>query len=173
MRPLPHILLGLVLIPLLAGCGVGSIFEVKSAVPPGGSGTDEAMSEGERAWAFEILDLLNAERAAHELPPLAWSEEASQAAYIHSQDMHYRDFFAHVNPDGEDPGDRMVKTGVEYGLFGENIARGYESPAQVMAAWMDSPGHRANILEPRFTHVGIGIHTYDSGGPWWTQDFFN
>jgi len=161
----------LVLVLALSGCGGGGGTDVKAAVPGGGSGTSEAMSAGELAWAHEVLDLVNVERAAVQAPPLTWHDGVSDAAYGHSIDMHVRGFFAHENPDGEDAGVRLHEAGVNWFAYGENIARGQGSPADVMAMWMDSEGHRDNILDPSFTHLGIGVHTSYEGGPWWTQNF--
>jgi uncharacterized protein YkwD len=155
----------------LAACGVGGGDDLKAAVPDGGTGTTEAMSVGELAWAHEVLDLVNRERAKVQAPPVEWHEQATDAAFAHSVDMHVRSFFAHTNPDGEGPGDRLRAAGVNWASYGENIAEGYKTPADVMAAWMNSDGHRLNILDPAFTHLGVGVHTSYDGGPWWTQDF--
>ena len=129
------------------------------------------MSSGERLWAQEVLDLVNAERAAVQAPPVAWHDGATDAAYAHSVDMDVRAFFAHTNPDGDGPGDRLHAAGVSWASYGENIAMGQKTPADVMRAWMDSDGHRRNILDPAFTHLGVGVHTSAQGGPWWTQCF--
>jgi len=155
---------------LLTACGVGGD-SLEPTVPPGGTGTSQAMSEGEMAWALQVLDLVNKERAANQLPAVQWHETATDVAYAHSVDMDVRGFFDHVNPDGDDPGDRLQAAGIKWRTYGENIAVGYPSPQEVMLAWMNSPGHRANILEPQFTHLGIGVHSSYQGGPWWTQDF--
>ena len=137
----------------------------------GGSGTlVTSMSPAEEALALEVLDLLNAERADRELAPLALHGDASEVAYQHSLDMDVRDFFSHTNPDGQSPGDRIAAAGIANWGWGENIAYGYWSPTSVMVAWMNSDGHRANILDDRWTHVGIGVHDAP-GGPWWTQVF--
>ena len=161
----------LCLILALGGCGVAGGDDLKAAIPPGGSGTSEAMSPGELAWAQEVLDLVNRERARVQAPPVEWHPEATDAAYLHSVDMDVRSFFDHTNPDGDGPGTRLREAGVNWGSYGENIAEGQKTPQDVMAAWMDSDGHRRNILDPAFTHLGIGVHTSPAGGPWWTQDF--
>jgi uncharacterized protein YkwD len=130
------------------------------------------MTVEERRLALEVFDLVNAERARADLPPLAWDEVAADVAYDHCVDMRERAFYTHVNPDGVGVCERLRNGGVPVFLCGaENIARGQESAQEVMAAWMASEGHRANILEPRVTHVGIGVHA-GREGPWWTQDFF-
>jgi len=162
----------LLLLVALGGCGVGGYGDdLKAAVPDGGTGTSESMSPGELAWAQEVLDLVNQERARVQAQPVEWHAEATTAAYGHSIDMDARNFFAHDNPDGDGPGERLRAAGVDWGSYGENIAVGQKTPQDVMAAWMDSDGHRRNILDPRFTHLGIGVHTSYEGGPWWTQNF--
>jgi uncharacterized protein YkwD len=84
--------------------------------------------------------------------------------------MAARDFFDHTNPDGEDPGDRITAAGYRWSTYAENIARGQQTAADVMQAWMNSPGHRANILNCSVEETGLGVHEGD-GGPWWTQVF--
>jgi uncharacterized protein YkwD len=83
--------------------------------------------------------------------------------------MRDRDFFDHTNPDGLDPFERAQKAGVS-NARAENIAWGQSSPAAVMDAWMNSSGHRANILDCDLRTLGVGVVT-GSGGPWWTQLF--
>jgi uncharacterized protein YkwD len=82
--------------------------------------------------------------------------------------MRDRGFFSHTDPDGLSPFDRGDRAGVT--VLGENIAYGQPDPASVMTAWMNSPGHRANILDCSYTKLGVGV-AYGPGGPWWTQDF--
>jgi uncharacterized protein YkwD len=127
-------------------------------------------SQEELDLAQDVLDLVNAERVSRGLDPVVEDAGASEAAYEHAFDMDARDFFGHVNPSGEDPGDRLDRAGVSWSIAGENIARGQDSPAEVMSEWMASPDHRANILHPDFTRLGVGVHL-GSGGPWWVQDF--
>ncbi|WP_309235732.1 CAP domain-containing protein [Streptomyces sp. TRM64462] len=97
------------------------------------------------------------------------SAELGALARAFSQDMAARDFFSHTDPDGDSPWDRAAQAGVE-GLGGENIARGQADAAAVMESWMNSEGHRANILNCDFTTLGVGVH-FGDGGPWWTQNF--
>jgi uncharacterized protein YkwD len=95
------------------------------------------------------------------------------AARVQSADMFERGFFDHVNPDGETPGDRIAQVGFDFSLAGENIAAGQQTPEEVMAGWMASQGHCENIMEPGFTHIGVGLHvaTNDMFGLYWTQAF--
>jgi uncharacterized protein YkwD len=152
----------------LVACGGGA----PVVLAPGGAGTLTSTSVGEEAWAIQVLELTNAVRAEHGLAPLTLDARASAAAYEHSWDMDLRDFFAHENPDGEDPVDRLARHGVVRPWVGENLARGFESPEEVVQGWLDSPTHRENLLYPGWTHVGIAVHTAPSGGPWWTADYF-
>ncbi|MGW1541590.1 sigma-70 family RNA polymerase sigma factor [Streptomyces sp. NPDC002309] len=118
----------------------------------------------------QVVALVNKERSAAGCGPLAEDGQLNRAAQGHSQDMAARDFFDHTNPDGADPGQRTTAAGYNWSTYGENIARGQQTPEAVMDSWMNSPGHRANILNCSFKDIGVGIHE-GSGGPWWTQNF--
>ncbi|MFJ6631825.1 sigma-70 family RNA polymerase sigma factor [Streptomyces sp. NPDC091376] len=120
--------------------------------------------------AEQVLALVNAERSKAGCGPLRGNDKLATAAQRHSADMAARGFFDHTSPDGTDPGDRITAAGYRWSTYGENIARGQQSPASVMDSWMNSPGHRANILNCSFKELGVGIHDA-SGGPWWTQAF--
>lgn len=95
------------------------------------------------------------------------------SARVHSQDMAIQGFFDHVNPDGEDPFDRMTLAGYDYATAAENIAAGQLTPQLVMSGWMASPGHCANIMNPAFTELGVGA--YEAAASeypiYWTQNF--
>nr|WTB36315.1 CAP domain-containing protein [Streptomyces sp. NBC_00830] len=116
-----------------------------------------------------VLALVNEERAKVGCSPVAASASLAALAQHFSDDMAARGFFSHTDPDGQTPWDRASKAGVT-GLGGENIARGQADAQAVMASWMNSEGHRANILNCDYKTLGVGVH-YGSGGPWWTQDF--
>jgi serine protease len=119
--------------------------------------------EGWSDFELQVLALANQERANDGCGvALAANDLLQQAADLHSADMVARDFFSHTNPDGKDPGDRLDDIGYIWWSWGENIAAGYSTPAAVMAGWMASSGHRANILNCDFTEIGIG-HVYDAG----------
>ena len=125
----------------------------------------------------EALDLVNQERANAGCNPVTANEKLVAAARGHSDDMAVNDFFSHTGSDGSSPWDRIARQGYSLGAGGENIAAGYSSPAGVMNGWMNSSGHRANILNCTFTEIGIG-YTYlanDTGSinyrHYWTQDF--
>ena len=111
-----------------------------------------------------ILCLLNAERAARNLPPLHANPSLARAALLHSQEMVSRRYFSHVSANGEDFVSRIRKAGYLRGsrgwAVGENLAWGsgsYATPAEIVRGWMASPPHKANILNARFREIGIGI----------------
>ncbi|MEU5719627.1 CAP domain-containing protein [Streptomyces sp. NPDC020403] len=116
-----------------------------------------------------VLALVNEERSKVGCRPVTASASLTALAQDFSEDMAARGFFDHTDPDGATPWDRAAKAGVT-GLGGENIARGQADAQAVMDAWMNSDGHRANILNCDYTTLGVGVH-FGSGGPWWTQDF--
>ncbi|MEU3413649.1 sigma-70 family RNA polymerase sigma factor [Streptomyces sp. NPDC006658] len=118
----------------------------------------------------QVVALVNKERAAAGCGPVTEDPQLERAAQGHSDDMAARGFFDHANPDGAGPGERVTAAGYRWSTYGENIARGQQSPQAVMDSWMNSPGHRANILNCSFRNIGVGVHN-GSGGPWWTQDF--
>jgi uncharacterized protein YkwD len=105
--------------------------------------------------AGQLRKLLNAERAAAGCRPVVSEDHLIIAAQGHSQSMAEEDYFGHIAPDGSTAGDRAVAAGYR-GLVGENIAAGYATAEKVMQAWMESEGHRKNILNCRYVHVGIG-----------------
>ncbi|WP_128380931.1 CAP domain-containing protein [Streptomyces cavernae] len=121
------------------------------------------------AAAAEVLKLVNEERAKVGCSPLTKSGPLAKLAEAFSDDMAARDFFDHVDPTGADPWDRAAAAGIT-SLGGENIARGQGTAQAVMDAWMNSPGHKANILNCDFKTLGVGVQ-FGDGGPWWTQDF--
>ncbi|WP_333763813.1 CAP domain-containing protein [Streptomyces sp. IBSBF 2390] len=123
----------------------------------------------EAAAEAEVLKLVNEERAKVGCSALAANSSLARLAGAFSDDMAARDFFDHTDPDGATPWDRAAKAGIT-DLGGENIARGQATAAAVMEAWMNSPGHRANILNCDYKTLGVGVHL-GPGGPWWTQDF--
>lgn len=118
----------------------------------------------------QVVALVNKERAAAGCGPLAEDSLLDKSAQTHSADMAARDFFDHTNPDGADPGQRITAAGYRWSTYGENIAMGQQTPEAVMESWMNSPGHRANILNCSFKDIGVGVHE-GPGGPWWTQNF--
>ncbi|MEU5703929.1 CAP domain-containing protein [Streptomyces aurantiacus] len=128
-------------------------------------------SDGLARTTAEVVALTNAERAAAGLPPLTEDPLLIRAAQAHSVDMVARAFYSHTSPDGSEPWHRAAAAGSARRTIGENIACGQRSPAEVVRGWMDSPGHRANILKPAFTHIGVGFAGGGSAGTYWTQLF--
>jgi uncharacterized protein YkwD len=139
----------------------------RSTPPPRPAAPAPAPATGEGG---QVVALVNAERAKAGCGPLKEDPQLRAAAQGHSDDMAKRDFFSHTNPDGADPGKRTTAAGYKWSTYGENIARGQQTPESVMDSWMKSPGHRANILNCSFKDIGVGIHE-GPGGPWWTQNF--
>lgn len=120
-----------------------------------------------------VLELVNEERAKEGAKPLALDKDLCAVAAMHSEDMVARDFFDHINPDGASPGDRIKAYGISYRAAAENIAAGQTTPEQVMDSWMNSPGHRKNILNTAYGKIGIGIAMGGDYGVYWTQCFTN
>ena len=116
----------------------------------------------------QVVELTNQERAKHGLQPLAADYELSRVAREKSRDMAINNYFDHNSPVYGSPFDMMKAYGINYRTAGENIAKGQRTPQEVVNAWMNSPGHRANILSADFTHIGVG---YVEQGNHWTQQF--
>lgn len=119
----------------------------------------------------EVVTATNAERARHRLGLLTLDPQLARAAQQHSDDMVRRAFFAHENPDGAQVWDRAVAAGYGYRKVAENIAAGQRSAEEVVRGWMESPGHRANILDGELTQIGVGHALGGSYGVYWTQVF--
>lgn len=125
----------------------------------------------------EVLNLTNQFRAQNGLAPLTLNLELNAAAQNHSQDMAIGDYFSHTGENGSLPWDRAKVVGYEALSMGENIAAGYSTPASVVQGWIDSPGHRANMLNPDFKELGVGYYFLESDTGavnyyrYWTQLF--
>ncbi|MDI9885268.1 CAP domain-containing protein [Streptomyces sp. HNM0645] len=128
-----------------------------------------AAPSGETAAEAEVLALVNKERAKVGCAPVRADASLNRLAGRFSSDMAARGFFDHTDPEGDGPWDRAAQAGVG-GLGAENIARGQADARTVMNAWMNSDGHRANILNCEYRTLGVGV-SFAQGGPWWTQDF--
>jgi uncharacterized protein YkwD len=126
-----------------------------------------------RAEAFEarVVALINARRASSGCRPLTVDPRLAAAARAHSVDMAAHRYFGHDALTGETPFARITDAGYRYSAAAENIAAGQPDPAQVVAAWMDSPGHRSNILNCALRQTGVGFATGGTYGAYWTQDF--
>ncbi len=119
----------------------------------------------------EVVAATNAERARRGLLALTVDARLTAAAQGHSDDMVRRAFFGHGDPDGMQVWDRAVARGYRYRRVAENIAAGQRTPVEVVAGWMDSPGHRANILDRDVTQIGVGFAVGGPYGTTWTQVF--
>ena len=129
-------------------------------------------SNGEFAsFQKEVLRLVNVERSKMGLKELTLNTELSRVATLKSQDMIDKNYFSHTSPTYGSPFDMMKKFNISYRTAGENIAMGQKTPAQVVEAWMNSEGHRANILNANYTDLGVGVAKSSKGTIYWTQMF--
>ena len=129
--------------------------------------TSNSMSEIDAIEA-KVVELTNAERAKYGLSPLEMDTRLMAAAREKSEDMKTNQYFSHTSPTFGSPFDRLKALGISYQSAGENIAKGQKTAEEVVEAWMNSEGHRANILDSNFTHIGVG---YVKDGSIWTQQF--
>lgn len=153
--------------------------EIKSAnltiknydlIYPGQQINIPTVSSTATAYETEVVRLVNQRRAEHGLKPLTQDWQLSRVARYKSQDMKDLGYFSHTSPTYGSPFQMMKSFGISYRTAGENIAKGYASPEVVVNAWMNSPGHRANILNSTYTHIGVG---FVSSGNYWTQMFIS
>ncbi|GAE88864.1 SafA/ExsA family spore coat assembly protein [Acetivibrio straminisolvens] len=124
-----------------------------------------------KAQENEVIRLVNVERAKKGLPALKANWQLSRVARYKSQDMVDKGYFSHTSPTYGSPFRMMENFGIKYTAAGENIAMGQRTPAEVMNAWMNSPGHRNNILSPSFSEIGVGLAKGANGRLYWTQMF--
>jgi uncharacterized protein YkwD len=136
-----------------------------------------AQPKGNQSFVQQVVDLTNNFRAKNGLAPLTLNSKLTEAAQIHTENMAVQDFFSHTGKDGSSAGDRAAKTGYDWRTLAENIAAGQRSPAEVVQAWIDSPGHRENMLNPSVKEIGVGYFflANDTGttnyNAYWTQKF--
>jgi uncharacterized protein YkwD len=119
------------------------------------------------AMAAEVTRLVNADRARAGCAPLEWDGRAAAAAQAHSEDMAMRHYFDHTSPEGRTAVDRLRAGGGTFRALAENIAVGQQSAQEVVRGWLDSPGHRHNIENCRYTRTGVGYRDLR-----WTQVFY-
>ena len=139
----------------------------KPSSTPSTSSTPKATSTASGVVA-RIVELVNAERGKVGCSALTLNTTLSKVAQAHSADMAVHQNMSHSGSDGSSPGDRITRAGYTWSTYGENVAYGYATPEKVMAAWMASPGHKANILNCAFKEIGVGLA---QPGSYWTQDF--
>ena len=123
------------------------------------------------SYQQQVLDLVNAERTKRGISALTLDSNLSSVATKKSQDMVNKNYFDHTSPTYGSPFDMMKQFGISYRTAGENIAKGQKTPQEVVTAWMNSEGHRKNILNPNFTNLGVGIAKDSKGTTYWTQMF--
>lgn len=123
------------------------------------------------AYEQRVVDLVNAERAKAGLKPLAANLQLARIARLKAEDMRDKNYFSHESPTYGSFFNMLGQFGISYRTAGENIAAGYSTPEAVVAAWMNSPGHRSNILNANFTAIGVGYASGGSYGHYWVQEF--
>jgi len=124
------------------------------------------------SYERQIFELANASRVRNGLKALAWDQSAASAARKHSRNMAVQRFFDHTDPDGLSPFDRMKREGIEYSAAGENIAYGQKDALEVHVGWMNSEGHRRNLLNASYERLGVGVYLNGEGVPYYTQNFY-
>jgi uncharacterized protein YkwD len=146
-----------------------------TAPPPTKTNTPVPVVCPETNTSFEarVIELINEERAKANLPALTYQSQLTAAAQLHSADMACNNYFNHTAIDGSGPSERATRQGYSSSFIGENIAAGYSTPKVVVEGWMNSPGHKANILGADYTEIGVGYaYSSKSGyGAYWTAVF--
>lgn len=137
---------------------------------PGQIITIPTVDSGVTSYESEVVRLVNDIRVKNGLKPLTHDWELSRVARYKSQDMKDNKYFSHTSPTYGSPFQMMKNFGISYRTAGENIAKGYATPEAVVNGWMNSSGHRANILNSSYTRIGVG---YVAGGNYWTQMFIS
>ena len=168
-----------------AGGTTGASGKGGSGGAPDGTGADCNAEDGwpaqSRAFECEVLDLVNAQRAAgaacagipyDPVPALTMHPILRKTARAHAKDMADLGYFDHASPDGSSSGDRMKAAGYEGSSYGENIAKGQDDPAAVMKSWMGSASHCKSIMAGKYKHLGVGFApTGDGKDTYWVQNF--
>ena len=143
-----------------------------ATVPASGS-TSPVATATQSDFAAQVVALTNKERATAGCSALTVNATLTSVALAHSVDMAKNNYFAHDSQNGDSPFDRMEAAGYQFSTAAENIAAGYPTPDDVVTGWMNSAGHRANILNCSLTQIGVGYATSTTSdfGTYWTQDF--
>lgn len=123
------------------------------------------------SYEAQVVELVNKERAAQGLSALKFNAELSKVAGAKAADLRDKNYFSHTSPTYGSPFDMMKSFGIRYTAAGENIAKGYMNPTSVMNGWMNSPGHKANIMNGNFTEIGVGYVSGSNGSGYWVQMF--
>lgn len=154
-------------------CGVGLVAVLAAcAPPPGAAGSASNAPACEATPGQQVLDRVNAIRRSHGLAALRPHPELIAAARAHSDDLATRGELSHIGSDGRVASERIERAGYDWTMTGENLGAGYDTPARVVAGWMDSPPHRAILLAPQPEHAGVGLTIGPGPGPewFWTLD---
>jgi len=131
------------------------------------------VSSSNLTYEQKVTELVNIERQKAGLSSLTLDTSISNVARTKSKDMAANNYFAHQSPTYGSAGDMLKQFGIKWSAWGENIASGQRTPEAVVTAWMNSSGHRANILSTNFSKIGVGYVTNSNGTPYWTQIFTN
>ena len=155
-------------------CGQNVVGTVKPSgstgtVKPGNSETETVSSVN--SMEKQVASLTNSKRKASGLGNLTLDSQLSKLARMKAEDMAKKGYFSHTSPTYGSAFDMMKKYGVSYRTAGENIAKGQKTPEAVMNGWMNSSGHRANILSSAYTHIGVGYAKDSKGNTYWVQIF--
>ena len=135
------------------------------------SNDNQNTTESFSSFQKEVVRLVNVERSKRGLKELSFNTQLSNVATLKSQDMIDQNYFSHTSPTYGSPFDMMKQFNISYRTAGENIAMGQKTPAEVVNAWMNSQGHRENILNSNFTEIGVGVAKSSNGTLYWTQMF--
>ncbi|CQR46014.1 Cysteine-rich secretory protein family protein [Paraliobacillus sp. PM-2] len=141
---------------------------IRTTPPEESQKRDEQQNQANQSFQKEVIQLTNAERKKQGLAELQMDSELSKAAQTKSEDMAKNNYFSHTSPTYGSPFDMLQEFGIDYTTAAENIASGQQSAQEVVTGWMNSPGHRKNILNKKVTHIGVG---YAADGAYWTQLF--
>lgn len=148
------------------GTGSGTTTKPSTGTSTGGTGTSTGTTTSTSAYAQQVVTLVNQERAKAGLSALTSDSLLTTVAYDKAKDMAVNNYFSHTSPTYGSPFDMMTAYGVKYSYAGENIAAGQKTPQEVMTAWMNSAGHKANILSANFKKIGVGYYNGE-----WVQEF--
>lgn len=152
--------------PVQSGSQGQTTTATQPAKTPTATAGNTSVKASDTQFATQVIALVNQERAKQGLKPLTGHTQLGNMAWTKAKDMSQNGYFDHTSPTYGSPFEMMKKFGISYRYAGENIAMGQKTPAEVVKAWMNSSGHRANIMNPNFTLIGVG---YYNG--YWAQEF--
>ncbi|WP_338554967.1 CAP domain-containing protein [Paenibacillus sp. KS-LC4] len=150
------------------GSGTTGTTKPTTGTGSGSSNTGSGTTVDQSAYQSEVVKIVNQERASAGLPALTVDALLTKVAVAKAKDMADNKYFSHTSPTYGSPFDMMKSFGVSYSYAGENIAAGQRNPSEVMTAWMNSAGHKANILSKNFGKIGVGYYNGQ-----WVQEFTN